>query len=65
MDTAINIDEILARHFSEEPLTPEEEKELNAYRADHGEEYRRLSLLVDKLSSDERKMKIDMADARP
>ena len=63
MDTAINIDEILARHFSEEPLAPEEEKELNAYRADHGEEYRRLSLLVDKLSSDDRKMKIDMAAA--
>ncbi len=63
MDTAINIDEILARHFSDEPLTPEEQKELDAYRTDNGGEYQRLSQLVGKLSSDDRELKIDIAAA--
>ncbi|PTL34103.1 hypothetical protein C7120_05970 [Prevotella sp. oral taxon 376] len=63
MDTAINIDEILARHFSDEPLTLEEQKELDAYRADNGEEYQRLNQLVGKLSSDGRELKVDIAAA--
>lgn len=63
MDTAINIDEILARHFSDEPLTPGEQEKLDAYRAENGEEYRRLSQLVAKLSSDDRNLKLDIAAA--
>ncbi|MCR5076622.1 MAG: FecR domain-containing protein [Prevotella sp.] len=52
MNTQENIDEILARHFSGEPLEPAEQAMLDAFIAGNGNEYSRLQQMMECLDGE-------------
>ncbi|MBM6991759.1 MAG: FecR domain-containing protein [Prevotella sp.] len=59
MNTPNNIDEILARHFSGEPLSDEARQALEAYKADNEEEYRKVETILENMPDEAPSMDVD------
>ncbi len=59
MNTSHNIDEILARHFSGEPLSADERMAVEAYKADNEEEYRKVESILENMPDEAPAMAVD------
>lgn len=59
MNTLQNIDAILGRHFSGEALTNDERAELEAYKADNGDEFHKIDTLLSALPDDAPTLQVD------
>lgn len=59
MNTHTDIDDILARHFSGEPLSAHQQQALDDYIATHADEYRRVSKLMAEATAAPPTMEVD------
>lgn len=59
MNTLHNIDDILARHFSGEQLSADEQRQLDAYRENHADEYRSMAALLAAYGQEAAPMAVD------